>query len=295
MAAEYRGRALRRAKSLGANCDDEGIVPQSLRNIGAGRLAAISRRSSHPGPRNAQGTHARRKIASAQAGPPWRPPRGSSRARIRGQSAWHSPCFGTRHERPQPLRFYGYVDRPYEAVRNLLRSRAGEVLQRATNTASERARGLIARLHLEAAGFEVGVDVCVDVRREARGSRRRGASADHPSRHLLEGRGKGRAISLDVRRHGAFADDLRRDARGVRRDVSSAPRGRREGVRCSGRAPHRRGDRASLRQRRDRRDPARDAQEPLRISTARAMLMPDDEESSMFPLPRGTARRSMSA
>jgi hypothetical protein len=54
----------------------------------------------------------------------------------------------------QPLRFYGYVDRPYAAVRSLLRSRADEVLQRATNTASERARGLIARLRLEAAGVE---------------------------------------------------------------------------------------------------------------------------------------------
>jgi hypothetical protein len=64
------------------------------------------------------------------------------------------------------LRFYGYVDRPYEAVRTLLRSRADEVLQRATNTASERARGLIARLHLEASGFDVGVDVRVDLHRK---------------------------------------------------------------------------------------------------------------------------------
>lgn len=66
----------------------------------------------------------------------------------------------------QPLRFYGYVDRPYAAVRSLLRSRADEVLQRATNTASERARGLIARLHLEAAGVAVGVDVRVEVARK---------------------------------------------------------------------------------------------------------------------------------
>jgi hypothetical protein len=55
---------------------------------------------------------------------------------------------------PHQLRTYGYVDRPYEAVRSLLRSRAEEVLQRATNTASERARGLVSRLHVEAAGVD---------------------------------------------------------------------------------------------------------------------------------------------
>lgn len=65
----------------------------------------------------------------------------------------------------QSLRFYGYIDRPYAAVRSLLRSRAEEVLQRATNTASERARGLIARLHVEAGGVDVGVDVRVEVTR----------------------------------------------------------------------------------------------------------------------------------
>jgi hypothetical protein len=63
------------------------------------------------------------------------------------------------------LRFYGYVDRPYEAVRSLLRSSAQEVLQRATNTASERARGIVARLHVDAAGMDVGVDIRVEVER----------------------------------------------------------------------------------------------------------------------------------
>ncbi len=62
------------------------------------------------------------------------------------------------------LRFYGYVDRPYEAVRSLLRSRADEVLQRATNTASVRAKGIVARLQVGAAGIDVGVDVRIEVR-----------------------------------------------------------------------------------------------------------------------------------
>lgn len=61
------------------------------------------------------------------------------------------------------IRFYEYVDRPYERVRNLMRSRAEEVLQRATSTAGERARGLVTRLRLDAAGFELGVDVVVQV------------------------------------------------------------------------------------------------------------------------------------
>lgn len=61
------------------------------------------------------------------------------------------------------VRVYGYVDRPYEKVRNLLRSHGEEVLQRATNTAGERARDLVTRLHVDAAGFELGVDVVVQV------------------------------------------------------------------------------------------------------------------------------------
>jgi hypothetical protein len=62
----------------------------------------------------------------------------------------------------QPLKVLGYVDRPYEAVRNLLRSRAGDVLQRATTAAGDRAEGLIARLRVGAVGLEVGVDVRVE-------------------------------------------------------------------------------------------------------------------------------------
>jgi hypothetical protein len=61
------------------------------------------------------------------------------------------------------LKFYGYVDRPYEGVRNLLRAQAGDVLQRATRAASGRANSLVARLYVDGRGFELGVDVVVHV------------------------------------------------------------------------------------------------------------------------------------
>lgn len=58
------------------------------------------------------------------------------------------------------LTFYGHVDRPYDAVRQLLRSSADHLFQRATKAA----RGpVVARLWLEGAGVDVGVDVRVHV------------------------------------------------------------------------------------------------------------------------------------
>jgi hypothetical protein len=60
---------------------------------------------------------------------------------------------------PRKLRCYGYVERPYEQVRGLLRQHALELLQRATTSASERASSLAANLKLGVAGIEVGVDV----------------------------------------------------------------------------------------------------------------------------------------
>jgi hypothetical protein len=63
---------------------------------------------------------------------------------------------------PRVLRFYGYVDRPYGAVRSLLRARAADVFQHATNTASE----LVARLRSSVSGLEIGVDVRIDVAKE---------------------------------------------------------------------------------------------------------------------------------
>lgn len=59
---------------------------------------------------------------------------------------------------PRKLRCYGYVDRPYEQVRQLLRQQAMALLQRATSSASARASSLAAKLKLEVAGIELGVD-----------------------------------------------------------------------------------------------------------------------------------------
>ena len=67
---------------------------------------------------------------------------------------------------PQPLIIVGYVDRPYEAVRNLLQTRGGELLQRATMAAGDITQGLLARIRVGAAGLEVGVDVRVELTRQ---------------------------------------------------------------------------------------------------------------------------------
>jgi hypothetical protein len=102
---------------------------------------------------------------------------------------------------PHRLRFYGYVDRSYEAVRGLLRSSAEEVMQRATSTASERANGLAARLHLEAAGVEVGVDVRVQV---SRGTEEAPVAGLPPVTHIglawkaVEGEGLFPSMSADL-------------------------------------------------------------------------------------------------
>jgi hypothetical protein len=60
---------------------------------------------------------------------------------------------------PQKLRCYQYVNRPYDAVRELLRQRPLEVFQRATTSAAERANAVEASLRAGIAGIDVGVDV----------------------------------------------------------------------------------------------------------------------------------------
>lgn len=67
---------------------------------------------------------------------------------------------------PQPLKIVSYVGQPYDAVRNLLQTRGGELLQRATMAAGDRTQGLIARLRVGAGGLEVGVDVRVEVTKQ---------------------------------------------------------------------------------------------------------------------------------
>jgi hypothetical protein len=60
---------------------------------------------------------------------------------------------------PRTLRCYQYINRPYSEVREVLRSRPLEVLQRATTSAAARAKALAANLKVSLGGVEVGVDV----------------------------------------------------------------------------------------------------------------------------------------
>ncbi len=65
---------------------------------------------------------------------------------------------------PRKLRCYAYVNRPYGAVREVMRLRPLEVFQRATTSAAARASALAASLHARMAGVDVGVDVRIDVK-----------------------------------------------------------------------------------------------------------------------------------
>jgi hypothetical protein len=60
---------------------------------------------------------------------------------------------------PRTLRCYQYVNRPYEQVREALRSRPLEILQRATTSAAARAKALVGHLSVNIGKVEVGVDV----------------------------------------------------------------------------------------------------------------------------------------
>jgi hypothetical protein len=60
---------------------------------------------------------------------------------------------------PRTLRCYQYVNRPYERVREVLRSRPLELLQRATTSAAARAQTLTATVRLTLGAVEVGVEV----------------------------------------------------------------------------------------------------------------------------------------
>jgi hypothetical protein len=62
------------------------------------------------------------------------------------------------------LRCYGYVDRPYEAVRTVLHERPLELLRRATASAAARAEELASSLRVGIAGVELGVQVTIHVR-----------------------------------------------------------------------------------------------------------------------------------
>lgn len=61
------------------------------------------------------------------------------------------------------VRIYQYVNRPYGAVRELLRLRPVELFQRATTSAAARASAVAASLHAAVGGLDVGVDVRIHV------------------------------------------------------------------------------------------------------------------------------------
>jgi hypothetical protein len=64
---------------------------------------------------------------------------------------------------PRSLRCYQYVNRPYDAVRELLCQHPRDVFQRATTTAAARADAIFASLHVVAGGLDVGVPVDIHV------------------------------------------------------------------------------------------------------------------------------------
>lgn len=64
---------------------------------------------------------------------------------------------------PRKVRCYQYVNRPYDAVRQLLAHRGPAVFQRATASATKRASEVGATLHAELGGVDVGVDVRIHV------------------------------------------------------------------------------------------------------------------------------------
>jgi hypothetical protein len=62
------------------------------------------------------------------------------------------------------VRCYDYVPVHFERVRDLLRSDGVAIFSRATTTANERARALVATLRLNVGAVEVGIDVRLQVK-----------------------------------------------------------------------------------------------------------------------------------
>jgi len=62
------------------------------------------------------------------------------------------------------VRCYDYVPAPFERVREILRSDGVRIFSRATATANERARALVATLRLDVGGVELGIDVQLRVK-----------------------------------------------------------------------------------------------------------------------------------
>jgi hypothetical protein len=62
------------------------------------------------------------------------------------------------------LRYYQYVNRPYEQVRDALRKDTVGIFQRATTAAADRARAIVATLRASVGAVEVAADVEIQVK-----------------------------------------------------------------------------------------------------------------------------------
>lgn len=62
------------------------------------------------------------------------------------------------------IRFYDYVNHPYERVRDALRQNALSVFQSATKAAASRAQTVAAELHVDVGGIGVKTDIKISVK-----------------------------------------------------------------------------------------------------------------------------------
>lgn len=67
-------------------------------------------------------------------------------------------------EKPREIRFYDYVNHPYERVRDALTRNALAVFQSATKNAASRAQSVAAELHVDFGGIGVKTDIKIIVR-----------------------------------------------------------------------------------------------------------------------------------
>ncbi|HEV2205130.1 MAG TPA: hypothetical protein VGR36_01240 [Candidatus Acidoferrales bacterium] len=80
------------------------------------------------------------------------------------------------------IRFYDYVNRPYEGVRDILKKDALTVFQAATKSAADRAHSVASELRVDFGGIGVKTDIKIAVKRIEEKSGKSGAS---PVTHLL--------------------------------------------------------------------------------------------------------------
>lgn len=67
-------------------------------------------------------------------------------------------------DKGRDLRYYDYVNQPYERVRDVLKQNALSVFQSATKTAASRAESVAAELHVDIGGIGVKSDIKISVK-----------------------------------------------------------------------------------------------------------------------------------